>query len=156
MVDQACQNPYTRIDTEVCPAQVIRVWEEVSNLIQYNLCLGRGTRIPGLLKVTYKLHKNEVGQKNVIVNRIPLMMISEDVSRKYYITSKKPPFNLDVSCCYFLYKLVIVMLEVEPLKIQRKFSFMPCHSYQRFLLTFLLLQLTPASRVTLWKSVYRK
>ena len=127
MVDQACQNPYTRIDTEVCPAQVIRVWEEVSNLVQYNLCLGRGTRIPGLLKVTYKLHKNEVGQKNVIVNRIPLMMISEDVSRKYYITSKKPSFNLDVSCCY-LCSRVLGTLKGRP-----KILFIPCHSYQRFL-----------------------
>jgi hypothetical protein len=96
MVDQASQNPYTRIGQEVCAAQVIRVWKEVSKFIQDQLCHGRGVRIPNLLKVTYKLHKSEVAQKNVIVNRIPLMMISVDVAKKYYITSKKPAFNLDL------------------------------------------------------------
>ena len=97
MITHASENPYPRIPNEICPTHVCRVWKAVFAQIHEQLYSGRGVKIPGLLLITYKITKQAVSHSYVTVNRIPVMLLCEDVSKKYFITNKRPPFNLDVS-----------------------------------------------------------
>jgi single-stranded DNA-binding protein len=96
MVEEAKKNPYTEVGKEVCPSHICTVWDKVSEFIQIQLSSGRGVRIPGLVTFNYKIFTTDINQKQVVVQRIPYMLISEDLVKKYALKSKRPAFVFDV------------------------------------------------------------
>ena len=101
MAELAKENPHSQIGCEVCPTHVQTVWNKISEFIQIQMSSGRGVRIPGLVTFNYKILTREINQKQVVVERIPFMLISEDLVKKYDLKSKRPMFNFDVSRCIY-------------------------------------------------------
>lgn len=96
MAEEAQKNVHTLIGKEVCPSHVFKVWEAISKFVMDQFCIGHGVRIPDLATLTYKIFTTDVSQRNVIVDKIPLILISENLTKKYALKSKRPAFNLDI------------------------------------------------------------
>lgn len=122
MVQQVKNNPHTTLGTDFCPAHIPKVWDAISEFIKQQFCLGHGVKIPGnfvkscdnyhykynyllydlllnnlgFATITYKVFQTDVSQTNAIVDKIPLMLLSENLVKTYALKSKRPAFNLDV------------------------------------------------------------
>ena len=97
MVEEAKKNPCSLVGVGICPPHITTVWDAVSTFIEQQFCAGHGVKIPGLGMITFKVYRTDVSHTQAIVDKIPVMLLSEHLVQKYSLKAKRPPFNLDVS-----------------------------------------------------------
>lgn len=95
-VEEAQKNIYPKVGKDVCGAHVEQVWNKVSEFVERMFNSGRGVRIPGFVTFNYKILTREFNQKKVIVERVPFMLLNEDLVKMYDLKASRPTFIFDV------------------------------------------------------------
>jgi len=96
MIEEVKKNPCSTLDKEICAAHIVKVWEAVSEYVIEQLCKGRGVKIPRLAVINFKVKTVEMSPKEVIVQKIPHILLSSQIELRHKLKVKRPVYNLDV------------------------------------------------------------